>query len=424
MRSELFRIPVEVAGAPLFGFGLLLLVWLAAAGFWAWRLSRSAEAKAEIMSLLPVFAIVTGVIIGLPWVLPEGLPIRGYGVMLVLAASSGLAMAVHRAREHGLDADSVLTMAFGMFVLGIAGARLFFVIEYWDEAFAGGGFFAGLKKALLFTEGGLVVYGSLIGGAVGFAWFCWRRKLPMLAMADIIAPSLAVGLAIGRVGCLLNGCCFGGVCDEPWAVTFPRMSSEERMSPPYARQLTSGLLHGFRWEENPKNGLPVVTSVDEQAKSAGLGVGDVVTSIGSKSISSSYELGEAIVAAYLADRPLVLRLAGGDLVTLPAAPQRPRSLPVHPTQLYSAINAGLLGWFLWLYFPWRRRDGEVALLLLTIYPVGRFLLEVIRIDETSFFGTGLSISQNVSIALLVLMIPAWLYLWTRPLGRTERLAAA
>jgi phosphatidylglycerol:prolipoprotein diacylglycerol transferase len=93
-----------------------------------------------------------------------------------------------------------------------------------------------------------------------------------------------------------------------------------------------------------------------------------------------------------------------------------RSLPVHPTQLYSAIHAGLLAWFLWSWYPFRRRDGEVFALLITIYPISRFLLEIIRIDESAVFGTGLSISQNISLALLASAVGLWIYLLRKPAG--------
>ncbi|MEM8866155.1 MAG: prolipoprotein diacylglyceryl transferase [Planctomycetota bacterium] len=423
MRSELFRIPVEVGGVPIFGVGVLLLAWLIAGAAWAWWLSRRPDGRREIMSLLPTIAIGGAVLIALPRFLPDGLPVRGYGVMLVLAALTGVAMAIHRARERGVDADTILSMVFGMFVLGIVGARLFFVIEYWDEAFSGDTLFARIRNALLFTEGGLVVYGSLIGGAVAFVWFCRSRRLRVLAMADIIAPSLAVGLAIGRIGCLLNGCCYGHLCERPWAVTFPRQSSAERLSPAYADQLTSGEFHGFRWEEDSDTSKATVTRVEEVASDAGLETGNELVSIGGVSPQSDFERRQLILSIYDAGEPLVLGLASGETVTLPAAPQRMRSLPVHPTQIYSAVNAGLLGWFLWLYYPLRRRDGEVAALLLTIYPVGRFLLEMIRTDESSFLGTGLSISQNVSLVLLAAVAAFWVFLLRSPVGRAEQLQA-
>ena len=89
---------------------------------------------------------------------------------------------------------------------------------------------------------------------------------------------------------------------------------------------------------------------------------------------------------------------------------------MHPTQIYSAIDAGLLGWLLWAYFPFRRRDGECIALLLTIHPITRFLLEIIRTDEPAVFGTGLSISQNISFVLLACGAGLWWYLSRRPRG--------
>jgi phosphatidylglycerol:prolipoprotein diacylglycerol transferase len=71
---------------------------------------------------------------------------------------------------------------------------------------------------------------------------------------------------------------------------------------------------------------------------------------------------------------------------------------------------------LWAYFPFRRRDGEVIALLLTIHPITRFLLEIIRTDEPAVFGTGLSISQNISVLLLATGIGLWWYLSRQPRG--------
>jgi phosphatidylglycerol:prolipoprotein diacylglycerol transferase len=193
-----------------------------------------------------------------------------------------------------------------------------------------------LLRILDFPEGGLVIYGGLFGAAVAAYMFIRTHRLPALATFDLIAPSLAIGLALGRLGCLLNGCCYGGVSTLPWALTFPPGS------PPYADQMASG----------------AISSVHPP----------------------------------------------------------PRSLPVHPTQIYAAISAGLLGWFLWAYYPLRRRDGEALALLLSIYPISRFLEENIRTDEPAVFGTGLSISQNISVAVLVGVIGLWFYLSRQPRG--------
>ena len=96
-----------------------------------------------------------------------------------------------------------------------------------------------------------------------------------------------------------------------------------------------------------------------------------------------------------------------------------RSRPVHPTQVYSAVNAALMSWLLWSFYPYRRRDGEVTALMLTLYPIARYLLEIIRIDESPVFGTGLSISQNISIVIFAGALALWYYLARQPQQRAS-----
>ena len=90
----------------------------------------------------------------------------------------------------------------------------------------------------------------------------------------------------------------------------------------------------------------------------------------------------------------------------------------HPVQIFSAINAAVICFFLWSFYPFRRRDGQVAALLLTIYPATRFLLEMVRIDEESVLKLGfrLTISQTISLVLLAGAIAFWTFLMTRPRG--------
>jgi phosphatidylglycerol:prolipoprotein diacylglycerol transferase len=120
---------------------------------------------------------------------------------------------------------------------------------------------------------------------------------------------------------------------------------------------------------------------------------------------------------------LRLKLRDGRTIDIAPPAMPDRSQPVHPTQLYSAIEAGLLAWLLWASYPFRRRDGEALALLLTIHPINRFLLEVIRTDEPAVFGTGMSISQNISIALLACGAGLWWYLSRQPRGVVWPLAA-
>jgi phosphatidylglycerol:prolipoprotein diacylglycerol transferase len=89
------------------------------------------------------------------------------------------------------------------------------------------------------------------------------------------------------------------------------------------------------------------------------------------------------------------------------------SLPVHPTQLYSAIDGFVLLFLLTAYYPLRRRDGAVMALLMVAYPVTRFLIEYLRNDEKVFF-LGLTISQNISVLLLGAGLLFWFVLSRRP----------
>ncbi|MEO0529458.1 MAG: prolipoprotein diacylglyceryl transferase [Planctomycetota bacterium] len=397
MLSELFRIPVEIGGVPLLGFGVLLALWLV--GFGIVLAVQAKRGGIDFWASAQPAAIGAAVIAFAPRFAPQGVPIRGYGVMLLIAISVGVAMAVHRARQHGISADTIFSLVFWLFVAGIFGARAFFVIEYWEVRFAGQPLLATIRDVLQFTEGGLVVYGSVIGGLLAFVVFVRRNGLPMRGMADLLAPCFMVGLAIGRIGCLLNGCCYGGACELPWAVTFPKDS------PPFMDQLVHGELHGLKVIETD-TGLAAIDAGERRPIASINGVRAETLADASAAFGAAYANGDAVVVP----------LADGESLRGSAA-TRERSLPVHPTQVYSTINAALTAWLLWSWFPHRRRDGEVALLMFTLYPISRFLLEIIRTDEASIFGTGLSISQNVSLIALTLAIVGWVLLRRTPRGR-------
>jgi phosphatidylglycerol:prolipoprotein diacylglycerol transferase len=424
MCSELFRIPIAINGVPIFGVGVLLAIWCMLSAITLVGLVRRQGWSGDVLSSLPVMLLAGAVIVFLPRVFPEGFPVRGYGVMLLAGIVTGVGLAMYRARQAGLHPEMIISLAVWLVVSGVIGARLFHVIEYWDEHFAGKNPRDTLLEIINVPEGGLVIYGGFIGAAVGFAVFVRKHRLPLLAMADLVAPSLAIGLALGRIGCLLNGCCYGGQSDWPWAVTFPQYSSpreaakpldERRYSPPYADQAMRGELHGFRIDSGHDQQV-VVGQVEEGslAADAGLQVGDTIVAVNDQPIESLTEAKRRIFGSFEAQQPIALKLASGKVMRVPPAPISARTRPVHPTQIYSAVDAGLLFWLLWSYYPFRRRDGEVLALLLTIHPVTRFLLEIIRTDEPAVFGTGMSISQNISVMLFAAGIVLWWWLSTRP----------
>jgi phosphatidylglycerol:prolipoprotein diacylglycerol transferase len=176
-------------------------------------------------------------------------------------------------------------------------------------------------------------------------------------------------------------------------------------------------MHGFRIASQDDEPA-VVKHVDpgSPAASAGLKAGDSIAAINSENIHSLLDAKYRMLELFKSQSPIHLTLRDGRTVNIPAITIPARSLPVHPTQLYSAIDGALLGWLLWTFYPFRRHDGEAIALLLTIHPITRFLLEVIRIDEPAVFGTGMTISQNVSLILLACGIGLWWYLAHRRTG--------
>lgn len=410
MRPTLFYVPNEIAGLPMFGVGLLLAVWVAGCLVTLVWLTRRYGFSGEVWGYLPVMLLVAGAIVLL---LPrmteaEGLPIRGYGTMLLLAVVSATALAAYRAGRRGVDPEIVFSLAFWQFLAGILGARLFYVVQYW-ERFQRETWTATLAETLKLTQGGLVVYGSLIGGGLATVGFLLWRRLPALATCDLIAPSWVLGVAIGRVGCLLNGCCFGGPFDGAWAVTFPEDS------PPYIRQAQQGLLLGFRLPLDD-GAPPQIEWLDDTSPAAaqGLAVGDVLRRINGQPIATAGDAHAALLEALASRGGLLLETQNGHRATWPMGLSVSHTLPVHPTQLYETISAALLCLLLLAYEPFKRRDGELMALLLGGYAVSRFLIEAIRVDEPAVWGTGMSISQNVSLLVLAFALVLLIYV-RRPL---------
>ncbi|HZZ29097.1 MAG TPA: prolipoprotein diacylglyceryl transferase family protein [Pirellulales bacterium] len=435
MRTILFHIPNTVGGVPLLGFGILLAVWaLICAARVGWLVFRHGWSSA-VWNELPIMLVLGAV---LAWVLPAlsddaGLPVRGYGVMVFLGVVAGVALAVYRAKREGFDPELVYSLALWMCISAILGARLFYVIEYWDTQFQKDTLRATIIAVVNYTQGGLVVYGAFAGGCVAAGLFFARYKLPMLKFADIIAPSLTLGLALGRIGCFLNGCCYGGMCDRPWGVTFPIGS------PAYMNQADRGqlVLDGIHFEPNPF-APAVIESLDESSPvaQAGLHAGDRLTGIyveppapkrpqeysGNETTALSVaEAQEALaniqqpgtkVTFHAIDAAGKPKSQVWTLTTPPPLP--PRSLPVHPTQLYSALGALLLTLFLLAWYPFRRHAGEVTALMITIYPLMRILEEAIRTDEPFVGLTHMTISQIASVLLMAAAVTLWIFVVRNP----------
>jgi phosphatidylglycerol---prolipoprotein diacylglyceryl transferase len=238
---------------------------------------------------------------------------------------SALALGRWRARREGLDPEQISDMAFVVIFGGLVGARALYVVEVWGKPEM-----RTFVDAIAIWRGGIVLYGSLLGAVAGFIIYRSLRTIPVLPTLDLMAPSLALGVALGRIGCFLNGCCYGDRCSLPWAVRFPQKSSP--------------------WVDHVDHGWIAETAS--------------------------------------------------------------RSLPIHPTQLYSAIDGFLLLALLTAYYPLRKRDGEVMALLMVVYPVSRFLIERLR-DDDGVFLLGMTISQAISVAIFAAGVAFWAWLRSR-----------
>jgi phosphatidylglycerol:prolipoprotein diacylglycerol transferase len=148
-------------------------------------------------------------------------PIHAYGFMLALSFLAGIWLAANRARRNNLDPDAIIDVGFWIIISAIAGSRLYYVLLHFEQfrdnlwstvnPFQDGG--VGI--------GGLVMYGGMIGGILAGIVYFRVKKYPFLPYADATAPSIGLGIALTRIGCFMNGCCYGAGWNGPTSVSFP-----------------------------------------------------------------------------------------------------------------------------------------------------------------------------------------------------------
>ena len=137
-----------------------------------------------------------------------------YGVLLVAALLASLWLAGRLARQNALDPQRVQDLGIAGIIAGLIGAKLLLIVvdfnDYWSNP----------RSLLDVLQSGGVFYGGLLG-AIPVAWLYIRKyQLPVFATLDVLAPAVALGQAIGRLGCFAAGCCYGTTCTRPWAVIF------------------------------------------------------------------------------------------------------------------------------------------------------------------------------------------------------------
>jgi phosphatidylglycerol:prolipoprotein diacylglycerol transferase len=157
------------------------------------------------------------VLVRIPTPFGHPLEVAAYGTMVALGALVAIYIACVRAKRAGVNPTVMLDLALVLIVSGLLGARLFyFIFDDWSE-FAGAGVWGALKKFVNFPSGGLSFYGAVAFATSAGLIFLRRRMKNVWLGADIAMPSVALGIAFARIGCYLNGCCFG----KPCAASFP-----------------------------------------------------------------------------------------------------------------------------------------------------------------------------------------------------------
>lgn len=145
------------------------------------------------------------------------LTLHWYGVLVAVGFLAGLWTASRRSARENIHPETIMDIGPWLILGAVVGARTLYVVSYWREHFVA----KPLWEIFMVQRGGLVFYGGLIGSSLACILYTRLKKLPLWKVADILAPSVALGHAFGRLGCLMNGCCYGRACDLPWAVHFP-----------------------------------------------------------------------------------------------------------------------------------------------------------------------------------------------------------
>jgi phosphatidylglycerol:prolipoprotein diacylglycerol transferase len=151
-----------------------------------------------------------------------------YGLLVAIAFLVALALTAKLARRKGLDSEKVLNLGIYCAMAGIGGAKLMMILVDFDEYAHN----PGLLFSLSTLQAAGIFYGGLVAALV-MAFFYMRNKgLPLFATADVMAPGIALGHSIGRLGCFAAGCCWGAHTDVPWAVTFWKPEAHELVGVP------------------------------------------------------------------------------------------------------------------------------------------------------------------------------------------------
>lgn len=367
------------------------------------------------------------------WIMPgTGWTLKSYGFMMMVGFLSSVYLAMRRATRVKCDPDVVLNCSFIALLVGIAGARIFFVVHYWKENFA---FRENpMWAALDFTQGGLEFLGGLVPAMIFIPVYLRLTGRSVRVYTDVLAVSTVWALGISRVGCFLNGCCFGGLCVDAaggaassLAVEFPygspahvRQWEERRItlpaellgdafgSAPYVPLWPTqplgreALFMSPEKRDKPRMELDAVERLHKRAKAMDPDSEETARlAEEAKLKKAAWERNRGVIGLAKAATRFPSRTDPKLQTTYSELRMLASRYPakwVHPTQLYSAVSAILLSLFLGCVFYRRKRHGVVFGLLMATYPLSRFPLEIIRVDNPLDVGM-FTVSQVISLGM-------------------------
>jgi len=301
------------------------------------------------------------------------LTVRSFGLMMVIGFLLGFYLLGRMGRRISSNPQLITNLALYCLVAGVVGARVFYVVHHYHQMQRP------LVSMFAVWQGGLEFYGGVIFAIPVIVLYSRHYKLPIRPSLDIVAIALMLGLSFGRMGCFLNGCCFGKPTELPWAVRFPYDSFA------YFSQINP---NPERNRPEPRLKLPQ----DEYSNYVDANGKSYPKSFDELTQQQKFEVTKG----------------------------KYRCLSVHPTQLYSSANAAFL--CLLLYLFWRishraagsgntrmlfTRPGQTFALALILYGITRFLIEYLRDDNPFEYAwwaiyKGGTVSQNLSIYLVIL----------------------
>ncbi|HVS39736.1 MAG TPA: prolipoprotein diacylglyceryl transferase family protein [Gemmataceae bacterium] len=286
MQQVLFRIPLKADWLPVPLWVVLLIVFLALAAALYGGARYAARWKLDPKNIqgAAVWVAVGGLIIaGLAYGFADsGLPIYGFGMMLFLAFVVCNWIGARLAAKEGLPREIIQDVAIWVIIGGLIGARLTSFISVWiSSGQHPADLFDFVRQFVSIWDGGIVLYGAVIGGVASYALAYYlvfrKQKVSTLKLADVIAPCLAIGLCLGRIGCFLNGCCYGQVA----CVGCPAVGVSFPLSAPPRYELVKNgyqTAAGFTFHDG---GGALVEKVEPNsvAAKAGLVKGDVIVKV-------------------------------------------------------------------------------------------------------------------------------------------------